>query len=125
VKRTIRVHIAHEAKLVGTLHYAQQGARKSAMFEYDPTWLADPAHFALEPSLPLVAGSQFHRKTRDGSVFHAVIADTEPDGWGRRVTQRDHAKRRQGTRRDGGTAASPPLNALDLGLASNVADMDR
>jgi len=117
MKRTIRVHIGDEAKLVGTLYYDQQGARESAMFEYDQTWLADPAHFALEPGLPLVAGPQFHRKTRDGSVFHAVIADTEPDGWGRRVIQRDHAKRRQQTRRDGGTAASAPLNALDYLLA--------
>jgi len=117
MKRTIRVHIGDEAKLVGTLHYDQQGARESAMFEYDPAWLADPVHFALEPGLPLVVGPQFHRKTRDGSVFHAVIADTEPDGWGRRVIQRDHAKRRQQTRRDGGTAASAPLNALDYLLA--------
>jgi serine/threonine-protein kinase HipA len=51
-------------------------ARESTMFEYDPTWLADPTRFVLEPGLPLVAGPQFHRKTRDGSVFHAVIADT-------------------------------------------------
>jgi serine/threonine-protein kinase HipA len=123
MKRTIRVHIGDEAKLVGTLHYDQQGARESAMFEYDTTWLADPAHFALEPGLPLVAGPQFHRKTRDGSVFHAVIADTEPDGWGRRVIQRDHAKRRQQTRRDGVTAASAPLNALDYLLA--VDDVSR
>ena len=76
MKRTIRVHIGDEAKLVGTLHYDQQGARESTMFEYDPTWLADPARFVLEPGLPLVAGPQFHRKTRDRSVFHAVIADT-------------------------------------------------
>jgi serine/threonine-protein kinase HipA len=123
MKRTIRVHIGDEAKLVGTLYYDQQGARESAMFEYDQTWLADPAHFALEPGLPLVAGPQFHRKTRDGSVFHAVIADTEPDGWGRRVIQRDHAKRRQQTRRDGATAASAPLNALDYLLA--VDDVSR
>jgi serine/threonine-protein kinase HipA len=76
VKRTIRVHIGDEAKLVGTLHYDQQGARESAMFEYDPTRPADPAHFAIELGLPLIAGPQFHRKTRDGSVFHVVIADT-------------------------------------------------
>jgi serine/threonine-protein kinase HipA len=75
VKRTIRVHIGDAAKLVGILHYDQQNARESAMFEYDATWLANPANFALEPGLPLVAGPQFHRKTRDGSVFHAVVAE--------------------------------------------------
>jgi serine/threonine-protein kinase HipA len=60
--------------------------------------LASPDRFAIEPNLPLVTGPQFHRKSRDGSVFHGSIADTEPDGWGRRVILRDHAKRRQEAR---------------------------
>jgi serine/threonine-protein kinase HipA len=123
VKRTIRVHIGDEARLVGTLHYDQQGARESNAFEYDAAWLADAERFAIEPALALVAGPQFHRKTRDGSVFHAVIADTEPDGWGRRVIQRDHAKRRQQARRDGEAVAQRPLNALDFLLA--VDDVSR
>lgn len=117
MKRTIRVHIGDEASLVGTLHYDQQGARESAAFEYDASWLASPDRFAIEPALALVSGPQFHRKTRDGSIFHAVIADTEPDGWGRRVIQRDHAKRRQGARRAGEVVASQPLNSLDYLLA--------
>ncbi len=123
MKRTIRVHIGDEARLVGTLHYDQQGARESNAFEYDAAWLADAERFAIEPALALVAGPQFHRKTRDGSVFHAVIADTEPDGWGRRVIQRDHAKRRQQARRDGEAVAQRPLNALDFLLA--VDDVSR
>ncbi len=117
MKRTIRVHIGDEARLVGMLHYDQQGARESAVFEYDATWLADAERFAIEPGLALVPGPQFHRKTRDGSVFHAVIADTEPDGWGRRVIQRDHAKRRQDARRAGEAVAPSPLNSLDYLLA--------
>lgn len=68
MKQTIRVHIGDEARLVGTLHYDQQGARESAAFEYDAAWLADAERFAIEPALALVAGPQFHRKTRDGSV---------------------------------------------------------
>jgi serine/threonine-protein kinase HipA len=55
----------------------------------------------IEPGLPLVTGPQFHRKAGQGSVFHAAIADTEPDGWGKRVIQRDHAKCRQQARRRG------------------------
>ena len=117
MKRTIRVHIGDEARLVGMLHYDQQGARESAVFEYDATWLADAERFAIEPGLALVPGPQFHRKTRDGSVFHAVIADTEPDGWGRRVIKRDHAKRRQDARRAGEAVAPSPLNSLDYLLA--------
>lgn len=123
MKRTIRVHIGDAARLVGTLRYDQQGARESAVFEYDATWLADAERFAIEPALGLVAGPQFHRKTRDGSVFHAVIADTEPDGWGRRVIQRDYAKRRQEARRVGEVAPPRPLNSLDYLLA--VDDVSR
>jgi serine/threonine-protein kinase HipA len=67
--------------------------------------------------LRLVAGVQFHRKTQDGSTFHAAIADTEPDGWGRRVILRDHAKRRQSARRAGAKVETRPLNAPDFLLA--------
>ena len=123
MRRTIRVYIGDDARLVGTLHYDQQGARESAAFEYDATWLAAPDRFAIEPALALVAGPQFHRKVREGSVFHAAIADTEPDGWGKRVIMRDHAKRRQEARRGGGAVAPGSLNALDYLLA--VDDVSR
>ena len=44
--------------------------------------MASPDRFAIDPDLALVVGPQFHRKRRDGSLLHGVIADTEPDGWG-------------------------------------------
>lgn len=92
------------------------GAREHAAFVYDATWLAAADRFALEPNLPLFTGSQFHRKTVEGSVFHAAIADTEPDGWGRRVILRDQAKRRSSalnppTRRNTATRKSWMLSA--------------
>jgi serine/threonine-protein kinase HipA len=117
VKRTLQVFIGNEARLVGTVHYDQSGAREHAAFSYDATWLDAPDRFALEPNLPLVTGAQFHRKAPEGSVFHAAIADTEPDGWGRRVILRDHAKRRQGVRRSGKDAGPAQLNAVDFLLA--------
>ena len=49
--------------------------------------------FAIEPGLPLVSGPQYPGRTPSGSVFHGVIADSEPDGWGANVILRDHAKR--------------------------------
>jgi serine/threonine-protein kinase HipA len=113
----IAVHLGKEETLLGTLFYDQQGARESAAFEYGPQWLDLAGRFAIEPGLPLVAGPQFHRKTREGSVFHAALADTEPDGWGRRVIQRDHAKRRQEARRAGASVEARPLNSLDYLLA--------
>jgi serine/threonine-protein kinase HipA len=117
MRRGISVHIGDAPAAIGMLRYDQQGARESASFEYTADWLGAPDRFALEPGLPLVQGPQFHRRSRDGSVFHAAVADTEPDGWGKRVIMRDHAKRRQAARRSGATFAAGPLNALDYLLA--------
>jgi len=116
MKRTLDVVLGEELQ-VGTLRYDLQGRRENAAFEYGAGWLGDPAHFALGPSLPLQAGPQFHRKPNDGSLFHAAIADTEPDGWGRRVIMRDHIKRRQELHREGKEEEAQPLNALDDLLA--------
>ena len=123
MRRTIDVRLGEEGSTLGTLRYDQQGARESAAFEYAAGWLGGAERFAIEPGLPLVAGPQFHRKTRDGSVFHAAIADTEPDGWGRRVIQRDYAKRRQQARRAGEVVTGRPLNAMDYLLS--VDDVSR
>jgi serine/threonine-protein kinase HipA len=110
MRRTTEVLIADEARSVELIHYNQQGARDSATFEYNPDWLAAAERFAVDPALPLVTSPQFHRKTSDGSVFHPAIADTEPDGWVRRVIQRDHTKRRQEARRFGQDVDARPVN---------------
>lgn len=117
MKRVLQVFLGNEPRRVGTLHYDQSGNREHAAFSYDASWLEADDRFALRPDLRLLAGPQFHRKTPEGSVFDAVIADTEPDGWGRRVILRDHAKRRQSERRSGREVASAPLNAVDFLLA--------
>jgi len=121
MRRTIQVALGENARRLGTLRFDAQGARETAAFEYDAAWPAAMDSFAIDPSLPLVAGPQFHRKERGGSVFHGAIADTEPDGWARRVILRDHAKRRQEARRAGADVESRPLNALDFLLAALAA----
>jgi serine/threonine-protein kinase HipA len=117
MKRVLGVYLGGEPRRIGTLRYDQQGARESAAFEYDASWLSAPARFSVDPALQLAAGPQFHRKTRDGSPFHAAIADTAPDGWARRVIQRDHVKRRQEARRAGEHIEARALNELDYLLA--------
>jgi serine/threonine-protein kinase HipA len=117
MKRAIAVHLGDQEIPVGTLYYDQQGARESASFEYDGSWLEHAERFALAPDLPLVAGPQYHGKTKQGSIFHPPIADTEPDGWGRKVIDRDHAKHRQLARRNGDVADARKLNSLDYLLA--------
>ncbi len=122
MKRTIDVLLG-DGPLLGTLRHDLQGRRENAAFEYSAEWLGDPARFALGPSLPLQTGPQFHRKAQDGSIFHAAIADTEPDGWARRVIMRDYIKRRQQLRRERKQDEVQPLNALDYLLA--VDDVSR
>lgn len=117
MKRTIQVFLGNEALRLGTLHFDAAGARQRAAFEYADAWLRSVDRFGIDPSLPLVAGPQFHPKSKDGSVFHAAIADTEPDGWARRVILRDHAKRRQQARRAGEVQTQAALNDMDFLLA--------
>lgn len=119
--RTVQVLLGEAGHPVGTLHY-QGGRRESSAFTYDELWLAARDRFAIDPALPLIAGPQYHRKSPAGSVFHAAIADTEPDGWARRVIMRDHGKRRAEARREG-EEVSPLLGALDFLLA--VDDVSR
>jgi serine/threonine-protein kinase HipA len=111
MRRNIRVALGENARDLGTLRFDAQGARESAAFAYDAEWLGARDGFAIDPGLPLVTGPQFHRRERGGSVFHGAIADTEPDGWARRVILRDHAKRRQEAKRTGADVDSRPLNA--------------
>jgi serine/threonine-protein kinase HipA len=117
MKRTIKVFVGDEASRVGTLHYDAVGSRERAAFSYADAWLVSADRFALEPALPLVAGPQFHRKVPNGSLFHGAFADTEPDGWARRVILRDHAKRRQAARRAGQKLEALQLQAIDFLLA--------
>jgi serine/threonine-protein kinase HipA len=117
MKRTIKVFVGDEARLVGTLHYDGVGTRERSAFAYDETWLGAADRFALEPGLPLVAGPQYHRKVPNGSAFHGAFADTEPDGWAKKVILRDHAKRRQEARRAGNEPKSVQLQTIDFLLA--------
>jgi serine/threonine-protein kinase HipA len=117
MKRTIQVHLGDAERHVGTLHYDAVGSRERSAFAYHASWLNAPDGFPLEPGLPLFSGPQFRSRTSAGSVFHAVIADTEPDGWAKRVILRDHAKQRQEVRRTGQSPSAAPLNAVDFLLA--------
>jgi serine/threonine-protein kinase HipA len=114
VRRTIKVFLGDEARAIGAIRFNAVGARESAAFEYDASWLAARDRFSIDPALQLVPGAQFHKKSPAGSIFHAAIADTEPDGWGRRVILRAHAKRMQQARRAGVEVDSRPLNDLDF-----------
>lgn len=117
MRRVLDVFLGETARQVGTLRFEVQSARQNAGFEYHPEWLTVEDRFALEPELPLVSGMQFHQQARDGSLFHGAIADTEPDGWGRKVILRDYTKQRQRAREEGAEVEPRALNHLDFLLA--------
>lgn len=122
MRRTIRVHLGETPRLLGSIHYNKEGARESAIFEYDAAWLGAIDRFAIDPALPLQAGPQFHHRTKEGSVFHSAIADTGPDGWGQTVIRRDHAKRRAAARKAG--EVLPTLDG-ELSYLLEVDDLSR
>jgi serine/threonine-protein kinase HipA len=103
-RQQVDVCIGKIGTLVGRLIYVKQGPRQNATFAYDESWLTNPERIQVSPDLPLVSGYQPRKApTREDSVFHFAIADTEPDAWGRRIIARAHAKRRK---------TDPTLNAL-------------
>lgn len=123
MNRRIQICIGETKEPVGTLLYETSGNRESCSFAYQTEWLASQDRFSLSPDLPLQAGMIFHPKTRDSSTFFDCIADTEPDGWGKRVILRDHTKRRKQDQQEGLTPNSQPLNSLDYLLT--VDDISR
>ena len=117
MKRHLQVMLGAGTLPVGELRYNQQGRRENAAFTYTSEWLANEERFAIDPTLPLVSGFQFHARRGEGSLFHGAIADTEPDGWGRRVILRDHARRREAARSQHHAARMDVLGELDFLLA--------
>lgn len=80
--------------LAGRLWTRARRGRQSASFEYAPSWLKHPEHFALDPALTLGPGP-FHTPS-DAPLFGA-IGDSAPDRWGRVLMRR--AERRRAERK--------------------------
>lgn len=117
MKRRIDVFLGGKSEPLGELRYDRQGRRENAAFMYTSAWLAEDERFAIDPTLPLVSGFQFHARRPQGSIFHGAIADTEPDGWGRRVILRAHTRKRQAAHSQKTQAVTDLLGELDFLLA--------
>lgn len=109
--RMLRVYLGDTGLEVGELQFSQQGQKEVSAFRYFPSWLSNPDCFALSPDLPLSTDFQYRTGSKETSTFAGAIADTEPDGWGRRVINRAHAKRRK-TEKDAGFAQLSDLDYL-------------
>ena len=87
---SVYVDLHGEPIHVGRLWSRLRGARESATFEYEASWLAHPERFALEPALPLTPGP-FH--TPAEKVIFGAIGDSAPDRWGRMLMRRAERRR--------------------------------
>ena len=90
MERKILVFIDRGGETVpaGTLWTRTRGARQTASFEYDPSWLARRDAFGLDPVLPPARG-QFHT---DRPLFNA-FTDPAPDRWGQTLMRRNELRR--------------------------------
>lgn len=101
-----------QEQLVGNLIYQYDGKRETCSFKYDDSWLQAPERFPLSPDLPLNQGYQTKSSKKDTSVFFDCIADTEPNGWGKKVILRDFALQRKKAAQPNNLPTS--LNSMDF-----------
>ncbi len=92
----VLVQIAGEDVLAGRLWSHRRRATESATFAYATSYLARRGAYELDPTLPLVAGTQQTASTR--AIFGA-FSDCAPDRWGRTLM---HRTERERVRREGG-----------------------
>lgn len=111
-KQQVDVCIGQAGVVAGQLTYAKQGQREHTIFAYDNAWLVSTRRFKVSPELELTPDHQVRKApSKHDSVFHFAFADIVPDAWGRRVTARDHARRRKEN------ATLAPLTEMDYLLA--------
>ena len=70
---------------VGTLARERAAGKSVISFAYEPEWVAAPASFSIDPSLPLYEGEQYP------SALPGIFADAAPDRWGRTLLERREA----------------------------------
>ena len=98
------IELDGETVPVGTLWARARGARQTASFEYDRSWLSRRDAFGIDPVLPPAPGP-FHT---DRPLFNA-FTDPAPDRWGQMLLRRNERRRAQAERRQPRT-----LQAIDV-----------
>jgi len=86
----IRVYVVIDDQdvIAGTLYAHRRRHSESASFAYDSAYLAHPRAYALDPLLPLTAGT---RQTAAGQALFGAFSDCAPDRWGRTLVKRREA----------------------------------
>ncbi len=81
----VYVDLEGTTHLVGRLWTRATRGKQSASFQYAPEWVANPASFALEPSLRI---GQVAHHTVHGRALFGALGDSAPDRWGRMLINR-------------------------------------
>ncbi|MFE1596937.1 type II toxin-antitoxin system HipA family toxin [Nocardia sp. NPDC058705] len=93
-------------------HFNRRGGSISTTIQYFPSYLSNPRAYAIDPAIPLTAGS-FSVRGLPGA-----FSDCAPDRWGKNlVTKRLAAQAREQGRR--------PATVTDIDLLVGVADATR
>jgi serine/threonine-protein kinase HipA len=75
---------------VGQLYGHRRRGTESATFQYEPSYLARPGAYAVDPALPLASGAF---QTPVGLGLFNSFRDLSPDRWGRRLRDRQERLR--------------------------------
>jgi len=75
---------------VGQLYGHRRRGTESATFQYEPSYLARPGAYAVDPMLPLSSGA--FQTPVDLGLFNS-FRDSSPDRWGRRLRDRQEKLR--------------------------------
>jgi serine/threonine-protein kinase HipA len=114
MERTFNVYIDLQGNTieVGRLWARSKGTKATSSFEYTQGWRGHPHAFALDPMLPLTAGT-FHAE----GLFNA-FTDPAPDRWGRNLLLRRERKQAKAENR-------PARTLFDVDFLTLVEDANR
>jgi serine/threonine-protein kinase HipA len=101
-----------ENVLAGRMYSHRRQGVESASFIYDGRFLASPGTFALDPALPLVAGTL---QTPVNRPLFGAFADSLPDRWGRMLIRREERARAS-------AAGTTPRSMSEVDLLLGVRD---
>jgi serine/threonine-protein kinase HipA len=109
---SVFVAIGDENVLAGRMYHHRHRGVESTSFVYDDRFLANPHAYALDPALPLVAGTL---QAPAGHALFGAFADTLPDRWGRTLIHRAERARVK-------AAGTAPRSIAEVDLLLGVRD---
>ncbi len=86
----VYVAVGRRNLFAGRLYPHRRRGIEMASFVYDDRYLADPDAYALDPALPMVAGTL---QTPAGRALFGAFSDSAPDRWGRMLIRRAESAR--------------------------------